>query len=101
MIADVTEREIDGWPLGRPFALAPRMQAITLDVIMSGIFGIEGRARARHAGALAAPATVKHLVAVSTWPLAQLAELHERGQRRARRRDQAPGSRCSTGPPTR
>src|SRR5438477_3001671 len=43
MIADIAEREIDSWPIGRPFALAPRMQAITLDVIMSGIFGIHGR----------------------------------------------------------
>ena len=42
MIADVAEREIDRWPLGTPFALAPRMQAITLDVIMAGIFGVEG-----------------------------------------------------------
>ncbi len=40
MIAEVAEREIDRWPLGRPFALAPRMQAITLEVIMSGIFGV-------------------------------------------------------------
>ena len=43
MITAATEREIDRWPLGEPFALAPRMQAITLDVIMAGIFGIEGR----------------------------------------------------------
>ena len=43
MIADAAEREIDRWPIGEPFALAPRMQAITLDVIMAGIFGIEGR----------------------------------------------------------
>ena len=28
--------------VGEPIALAPRMQAITLDVIMAGIFGIEG-----------------------------------------------------------
>jgi len=43
MIRDVTEGELDRWPIGQPFALAPKMQAITLDVIMSGIFGIEGR----------------------------------------------------------
>src|SRR5436305_5611371 len=43
MIADAAEREIDRWPTGTPFALAPRMQAITLDVIMAGVFGIEGR----------------------------------------------------------
>src|SRR3954452_18774723 len=43
MIEEVTERQIDAWPVGRPLALAPRMQAITLDVIMAAIFGIEGR----------------------------------------------------------
>jgi cytochrome P450 len=40
-IAQVAEREIDSWPIGEPFALAPRMQAVTLDVIMAGVFGIE------------------------------------------------------------
>ncbi len=43
MISAAAEREIDRWPLHEPFALAPRMQAITLDVIMAGIFGVEGR----------------------------------------------------------
>lgn len=42
MITRVARREIESWPIGRPFALAPRMQAVTLDVIMGGIFGIEG-----------------------------------------------------------
>ena len=42
MITRAVDREIDTWPIGIPFALAPRMQAITLDVIMGGIFGIEG-----------------------------------------------------------
>jgi cytochrome P450 len=41
-IRAATARELDGWPTGRPFALAPAAQAITLDVIMAGIFGIEG-----------------------------------------------------------
>jgi cytochrome P450 len=43
MIAEAAEREIEGWPLGRPFPLAPAMQAITLEVIMSGIFGVDGQ----------------------------------------------------------
>src|SRR5437764_3742747 len=74
MIADVTERELDSWPLGRPFALAPRMQAITLDVIMSAIFGIHGRPRfgTHEYGVRMA---TKKLVSASTWPLAQVAEL--------------------------
>jgi cytochrome P450 len=41
-IRAATAREIDGWSTGTPFALAPAAQAITLDVIMAGIFGIEG-----------------------------------------------------------
>ena len=39
-IAEVTERELAGWPLGTPFAVHPRMQAIALEVIMRAVFGI-------------------------------------------------------------
>jgi cytochrome P450 len=74
MIADAAETEIDRWPLGRPFALAPRMQAITLDVIMAGIFGIEGRP-ARGTPEHRMRFATKRLVAVSTYPLAQVGEL--------------------------
>ena len=42
MITEAAQREIERWPIGEPFPLAPRMQAITLDVIMAGIFGVEG-----------------------------------------------------------
>jgi len=42
MITAVAEREIDGWVVGETFALAPRMQAVTLEVIMRGVFGIDG-----------------------------------------------------------
>jgi cytochrome P450 family 135 len=74
MIADAAEREIDRWPTDRSFALAPRMQAITLDVIMAGIFGIEGRPERGTPEHWLRFAT-KRLVAASTWPVAQLAEL--------------------------
>jgi cytochrome P450 len=79
MIRDVAEREIDRWPIGRPFALAPKMQAITLDVIMSGIFGIEGapvRGTAEHR----LRRTIKQLAAASTSPLALLGELSNLGR---------------------
>ena len=59
MIVDVAEREIESWPVGKPFAIAPRMQAITLDVIMGGIFGIEGQPRARNARARAATSSAR------------------------------------------
>ncbi len=74
MITAATERELDRWPLDRPFALAPRMQAITLDVIMAGIFGIEGRPE-RGTPEHRMRYTIKRLVAASTSPLAQVGEL--------------------------
>jgi cytochrome P450 len=40
-MTDVAEREIAGWPRGEPFALWPRMQAITLEVIVRTVFGVE------------------------------------------------------------
>jgi cytochrome P450 family 135 len=74
LIADAAEREIDRWPVGRPFALAPHMQAITLDVIMAGIFGIEGKPERGTPEHWLRVAT-KRTVAASTWPLAQVSEL--------------------------
>ncbi|MFL5824142.1 MAG: cytochrome P450 [Solirubrobacteraceae bacterium] len=74
MIAQAAEREVERWPVGRPLALAPRMQAITLDVIMGGIFGIEGRPKPgtwEHALRL----SIRQLLRSSTLPGAKLAEL--------------------------
>jgi cytochrome P450 len=79
MIADVAEREIDRWPTGEPFALGPRMQAVTLDVIMAGIFGVEGECR---------PGTAEHglretilrLSTLSATVLGQVAELMNIGR---------------------
>src|SRR4051794_6022882 len=79
MIAQVTERELDRWPLDKPFSLAPRMQAITLDVIMAAIFGIEGRPKIGTPEHGLRTAT-KQLVAASTWPIAQVAELMNIGR---------------------
>lgn len=74
MIAAAAEREIDRWQPNRPFALAPRMQAITLDVIMAGIFGIEGKPE-RGTPEYWMRVATKQMVAASTSPLAQVGEL--------------------------
>jgi cytochrome P450 len=74
MIRDAAEREIDRWPVGEPLALAPRMQAITLDVIMAGIFGIEGKPE-RGTPEHGLRTAVRALVNLSTWKIAQLSEL--------------------------
>ncbi len=73
-ITRLTEREIESWPIGRPMALAPRMQAITLDVITSGILGVEGRAQ-RGTPEYGLRQSVKTLSALSTTRLAKLGEL--------------------------
>jgi cytochrome P450 len=78
MIAEATNRELERWPIGRPFALAPRMQAITLDVIMSGIFGI-GERPARGTAEHRLRSTIKYLTRFSTSPLAKLGELTNTG----------------------
>jgi cytochrome P450 family 135 len=39
MMATVARQEIERWPVGEPFALWPRMQDITLDVVMRAVFG--------------------------------------------------------------
>jgi cytochrome P450 len=82
LISEAAEREIDNWPIGRPFALAPRMQAITLDVIMAGIFGIEGKP-VEGSPEAGLRRTVKRLVAASTRPDAQLTELIHIGREEA------------------
>jgi cytochrome P450 len=74
MISAAAEREIDRWPVGEALALAPRMQAITLDVIMAGIFGVEGKP-APGTPEAALRTAVRKTVASSTWPTAQLTEL--------------------------
>jgi cytochrome P450 len=79
MITDVTERELATWPVGEAFALAPRMQRITLDVIMSGIFGIDGlpeRGTPEHRLRL----TVRELAAASTSVLASFSEIMNVGR---------------------
>jgi cytochrome P450 len=74
MIAAAADREIDSWPTGTPFALAPRMQAITLDVIMAGIFGVEG-SPAKGTPEHRLRQAVRTVVRLSTTPLAKISEL--------------------------
>jgi cytochrome P450 len=79
MIAAAAEQEIERWPIGEPFELAPRMQAITLDVIMAGIFGIEGKP-APGTPEAALRRVIKRLVKASTRPDAQVTEFIHLGR---------------------
>ena len=48
LISEVARAELDRWPQGRPFSLWPRMQAITLEVIVRAVFGISEPRRLAH-----------------------------------------------------
>jgi cytochrome P450 len=39
-MSEIAEREIDSWPSGVPYRLRPRMQAITLEIILRTVFGL-------------------------------------------------------------
>jgi len=41
MMIEVARREVGRWPVGEPFELWPRMQAITQEVVMRAVFGAE------------------------------------------------------------
>jgi cytochrome P450 len=45
VIVEATERAIASWPQGEEFALHPSMQAITLEVILRAVFGVEDAGR--------------------------------------------------------
>jgi cytochrome P450 len=47
IVQEVAEREISTWPVGEPLALHPRMQAITLEVILRAVFGVVDEQRLR------------------------------------------------------
>jgi cytochrome P450 family 135 len=40
LVEEIVDAEIDSWPLGEEFAIHPRMQAVTLEVILRVVFGV-------------------------------------------------------------
>jgi cytochrome P450 family 135 len=41
-MAEIAAREIESWPTGVPCKLRPRMQAITLEIVLETVFGVHG-----------------------------------------------------------
>ncbi|NMN99674.1 cytochrome P450 [Gordonia sp. TBRC 11910] len=73
-IERATSRAIDGWPVGEVIELADLGQQITLDVIMTAIFGI-GDDRASTPAEADLRFQVVRLLRRSTWPVATAAQL--------------------------
>ncbi len=45
LMAEITASEIERWPIGEPYPLRPRMQALTLEIILRAVFGVSTGAR--------------------------------------------------------
>jgi cytochrome P450 len=45
LMGEVARQEIERWPRGEAFPLWPRMQAVTLEVIIRAVFGVRGEER--------------------------------------------------------
>ena len=41
LVAEVAAREVEGWPRHTPIALHPRLQALTLEIILRAVFGLD------------------------------------------------------------
>jgi len=44
-MAEIAAREVESWPSGVPYKLRPRMQAITLEIVLETVFGVHGGER--------------------------------------------------------
>jgi cytochrome P450 len=45
LMEEIAEREAESWPTGRPFELHPRFQALTLEIILRAVFGLDAGER--------------------------------------------------------
>lgn len=41
VMTDLADREVESWPLEQPIALHPRLQRLTLEIILRAVFGLE------------------------------------------------------------
>lgn len=45
VISELTDQEIAGWPHGQPIELHPRLQRLTLEIVLRAVFGLEQGSR--------------------------------------------------------
>jgi hypothetical protein len=45
LMEELAEREVASWPVGQPFQLHPRFQALTLEIILRAVFGLDAGER--------------------------------------------------------
>lgn len=47
VMTELAQREVQTWPTGQPFALHPRLQSVTLEIILRAVFGLQPGERSR------------------------------------------------------
>ena len=104
-VAEVAEREVESWPRDTPIELHPRLQALTLEVILRAVFGLDPGAAARGDPRPASPRSSRSAPSpISMIPQLQRA-LVGRGRwgrfDRAARRDRRADLRADRGAPRR
>jgi len=67
LMREIAEREIDSWPSGTSMPLWPRMQAITLEIILQAVFGLDEGPRLD-----ALRSRLRDVLAASTAPVTML-----------------------------
>ena len=73
IVREVARREIASWPAGEAFPVHPRMQAVTLEVILRAVFGVEDLGRRRQLAEL-----LSRLLARTSSPAVQFGVLAAR-----------------------
>ena len=41
LMTELAEQEVESWPVGEPVALHPRLQRLTLEIILRAVFGLD------------------------------------------------------------
>jgi len=67
LMEEETEREIAGWPIGRDFELLPRMQELTLSIIVRVVLGVDEDERAKAVGAALRRVLAFHVRDMLVW----------------------------------
>ena len=67
LMRDIAQREVDSWPAGGSMTLWPRMQAITLEIILQAVFGLDEGPRLD-----ALRSRLRDVLAASTAPITML-----------------------------
>jgi cytochrome P450 len=85
LMAEITDADVAGWPVGREFPVAPRMKAITLEVILRTVIGTDDAVRLAALREVLPKVTDMNLLGVSSMAMPELVRHWPwRGVRRVR-----------------